>query len=249
MKRKRVYRTVRSSKVKEPLRLAVVADLHDKPFEDVMEDLSSCDAILVPGDLVSRHRKTFVFSERFLKEAPEAAPVFYSFGNHERKCAFAEEWRRKVKQSRVTFLDNESVGFRGIRLGGLTSLSGHGADTAFLDRFEKEDGFKLLMCHHPEIYRDYVAGRQIDFTVCGHAHGGQIQICGHGLYAPGQGFFPKLTHGIHDGGKMMISRGMSNDARAPRINNPLELIILTLEPGKEDGHDEGGSSAAGRLVR
>ena len=124
MKRKRDYRTVRSSKVKEPLRLAVVADLHDKPFEDVMEDLSSCDAILVPGDLVSRHRKTFVFSERFLKEAPEAAPVFYSFGNHERKCAFAEEWRRKVKQSRVTFLDNESVGFRGIWLGGLTS---HGA--------------------------------------------------------------------------------------------------------------------------
>ena len=90
------------------------------------------------------------------------------------------------------------------------------------------------MCHHPEVYRDHVAGRNIDFTVCGHAHGGQIQLFGRGLYAPGQGFFPKLTHGIHDGGHMMISRGMSNGTRAPRINNPYELILLTLEPEKKE---------------
>jgi len=89
------------------------------------------------------------------------------------------------------------------------------------------------MCHHPEVWRDYVKGRDIDFTVCGHAHGGQIQILGRGLYAPGQGIFPRLTHGLHDGGRMMISRGMTNGAkpRVPRIGNPCELIILELIPG------------------
>ena len=51
------------------------------------------------------------------------------------------------------------------------------------------------------------------------------------MYAPGQGLFPKLTHGLHDGGKMLISRGMTNAAkpRIPRINNPCELIIINLE--------------------
>ena len=120
----------------------------------------------------------------------------------------------------------------GIRIGGLSSKTDRIADRAFLDAFEREAEFKLLMCHHPEMYRDYVRGRDIDFTICGHAHGGQIQIAGHGLYAPGQGLFPRLTHGVHDGGKMMISRGMTNGAkpRIPRIGNPCELIILELVP-------------------
>ena len=109
----------------------------------------------------------------------------------------------------------------------------------YLERFEQEPGFRLLLCHHPEVYRDYVRGRNIDFTLCGHAHGGQIQLFGRGLYAPGQGVFPKLTHGLHDSGRMMISRGMTNGAkpRIPRINNPCELILLELEPKKGDNKD------------
>jgi len=229
-RRKRVYHTLRSPQISEPLTLAVAADLHTAPFEDVIPDFEASDAILVPGDLVNRHRRSYAEAARFLREAPKIAPVFYSLGNHERKCTFREEWMRLVAQSKVTCLDDQSILFRGIRIGGLSSQKEGKANTRFLDEFEKEKEFRLLMCHHPEMWRDYVKGRDIDFTVCGHAHGGQIQILGQGLYAPGQGFFPKLTHGLHDGGKMIISRGMTNGSRAPRINNPCELIILKLEP-------------------
>ena len=78
-------------------------------------------------------------------------------------------------------------------------------------------------------------GRDIDLTLCGHAHGGQIQIRGRGLYAPGQGLFPKLTDGLYGDGKMLLSRGMTNGAkpRIPRIGNPCELIILTLETNRK----------------
>ena len=226
----RVHHTIRSPKIPEALTLAVASDLHTGPFDDVMADFRNADAILVPGDLVNRHRRQYREAARFLREAPKAAPVFYSIGNHERKCAYREEWMRLVAESDVILLDDESTLFHGIRIGGLSSKADRIADRAFLDAFEREAEFKLLMCHHPEMWRDYVRGRNIDFTVCGHAHGGQIQILGQGLYAPGHGFFPKLTHGLHDGGRMMISRGMTNGARAPRINNPCELIILHLEP-------------------
>ena len=229
-KRVRVWHTLRSPKIREPLTLAVAPDLHSEPFDDVTEDFRAADAILVPGDLVNRHRKSYAEAARFLREAPKIRPMFYSMGNHERKCHFREEWMELVRKSDVTWLDNESTLFRGIRIGGLSSARDGLADTAFLDRMEQAEEYTLLMCHHPEMWRDYVSGRRIDFTVCGHAHGGQMQFFGWGLYSPGQGFFPKLTHGFHGDGTMVISRGMSNGTRLPRINNPCELIMLRLEP-------------------
>lgn len=247
MKRNRTEFTFRSERIDRSLKLAVASDLHSAPFDDVLEDFARCDAVLVPGDLVDRHRRNNEEALRFLRVVPEIVPVFYAIGNHERKYKHREEYLRQVAQSEVTLLDNESIRFHGLCLGGLSSAKGE-PDLAFLDRFEKEAGYKLLMCHHPEDYRDYVAGREIDLTLCGHAHGGQIQIAGRGLYAPGQGLFPKLTHGLYDNGKMLLSRGMTNGAkpRIPRINNPCELIILNLE--RTETHGKGRHSAAGELV-
>ena len=238
MKRITTEYTFRTPLIDRTLRFAVASDLHSDSFDDVLEEFSRCDAVLIPGDLVDRHRRNNRNAYRFLETVPEIVPVFYSIGNHERKFRHREEYLKRVEESRVTLLDNESVSFHGVRIGGLSSCSGRGdagPDTAFLDRFEQDAGYRLLLCHHPEIYRDYVSGRNIDLTLCGHAHGGQIQIRGRGLYAPGQGLFPKLTHGLHDGGKMLISRGMTNGAkpRVPRINNPCELIIVYLERTEE----------------
>lgn len=230
MKRIRTEYTFRTGKVKKTLRFAVASDLHSDSFDDVLEEFNCCDAVLIPGDLVDRHRRNNENALRFLQTVPEIVPVFYSIGNHENKFKDREDYLKKVAESRVTLLDNESTDFYGVRIGGLSSTLSKEPDSAFLDRFEQEDGYRLLLCHHPEMYRDYVRGRNIDLTLCGHAHGGQIQFFGRGLYAPGQGLFPKLTHGLHDGGKMLISRGMTNGAkpRVPRINNPCELIILNL---------------------
>ena len=232
--RRRVVHTVRSPKIPRAMTLAVAADLHSQSFDDVMEDFQAADAILVPGDLVNRHRRSYAEAARFLREAPKAAPVFYSMGNHERRFREREAWMELVRGSDVVWLDDEDTLFQGIRIGGLSSQADGRANTAFLDEFERREEFTLLMCHHPEMWRDDVRGRKIDFTVCGHAHGGQVQIFGQGLYAPGQGFFPKLTDGVHDGGKMLISRGMSNGSWAPRINDPCELILLLLEPGETE---------------
>ena len=232
MKRIITIHSIQSSDIPEKLRLAVASDLHSSQYNDMLDIFAQCDALLVPGDLVDRHRRDNSLAMRFLQEIPDVVPVFYSLGNHEVKYKYAEEYLAQVRKSKVTLLQDESCLFRGIRIGGLSSRKKTQPDSAFLDRFEKEKGFRLLLCHQPEVYRDWVKGRNIDFTVCGHAHGGQIQMFGRGLYAPGQGLFPKLTHGIHDNGRMMISRGMTNAAkpRIPRINNPCELILLEMEP-------------------
>ena len=237
MKRQRTEYTFRTDRIERTLRFAVVADLHSAPFDDVLDDLRTCDAALLPGDLVDRHRRNNNNALRFLEEVPKILTVFYSIGNHERKYRHGDTYMEEVVRSEVTLLDNESVRFHGVCIGGLSSRRG-GPDTDFLDRFEQEEGYRLLLCHHPEVYRDYVSGRNIDLTLCGHAHGGQMQFFGRGIYAPGQGLFPKLTHGLYDGGKMLLSRGMTNGAkpRVPRFGNPCELILLTLER-KEKEHE------------
>ena len=102
----------------------------------------------------------------------------------------------------------------------------------WLDEFEQQEGFRLLLCHHPEYYPLYLRERKIGLIFSGHCHGGQWRFYSpihgetRGVFAPGQGLFPKLTSGIHDG-KLVISRGLCNTSFIPRINNPTEIVYIT----------------------
>ena len=234
---KRIIHTTeaRSAKIAEPLTFAVAPDIHSGQYADVLEAMLGCDAVLLPGDLMDRHRRNNSRAAEFLRTVPEIVPVFLSPGNHEALYPRQDELAGMLRNSAVRLLDNTDEEFRGIRIGGLSSREENDADTGFLDRFEAEDGFRLLLCHQPEIYRDYVSGRDIDLTLCGHAHGGQIQIRGRGIYSPGQGLFPRLTGGWYDDRRMLLSRGMTNASKppVPRFGNPCELIILRLLPEEE----------------
>ncbi len=105
-------------------------------------------------------------------------------------------------------------------------------ESAWLDDFEQLDGYKVLMSHHPEYWcmkEPMLRGRKIDLVLSGHAHGGQWQFMGRGLFAPGQGLFPQYTSGVHQGryGSLVISRGLSNPYRfLPRIGNPCEVVYV-----------------------
>ncbi|MBQ2930795.1 MAG: metallophosphoesterase [Clostridia bacterium] len=234
--------TVYSAKIAHPLTFALCPDFHNGDVSLVLSACRGVDAILVAGDLVDRHdHRTNGFDNavRVLKEAPDVAPVFYSIGNHERKLpALAEYWPH-VEASRVTVLDDRFVEFGGIVLGGLSSIR-VGKDEhklplqlvekkPFLRAMAEQPGFRLLMCHHPEYYKDAVLNRDIDLTVAGHAHGGQVRIGRQGIYSPGQWLFPKLTSGFYYNDRLLVSRGVTNATWAPRINCGCEVIILHLE--------------------
>jgi predicted MPP superfamily phosphohydrolase len=98
-------------------------------------------------------------------------------------------------------------------------------DLEFLEAFSRLSEPKVLLCHHPEYYEPYVKNLPIELTLSGHAHGGQWRFFGRGVYAPGQGLFPKYTSGIHDG-RFIISRGLKRTLIPPRIFNPTEIVII-----------------------
>lgn len=99
----------------------------------------------------------------------------------------------------------------------------------WLGDFTEQRGYRILLSHHPEYYPQYLKDLKIDLVLSGHCHGGQWRYYSpfrkvwQGIYGPGQGLFPRLTSGVHDG-KLVVSRGLSNPSIVPRINNPTEII-------------------------
>ena len=136
----------------------------------------------------------------------------------------------------VRVLANETLnlghGGKTISLSGIEDpLMGEIASKMIADSRVPSDAFTVLLAHRPEDFQAYVdAG--IDVTFSGHAHGGQFRIPGMGgLVAPGQGYFPKYTAGIHEQGesKLVVSRGLGNSIIPIRLFNLPEIGVVTLK--------------------
>lgn len=198
----------------------------------------------------------------FVRGCVRIAPTYISLGNHE--WLASEKDLKALTREGAVILDNEWIEFTSaaILLGGLTSgmltdfrefrkQMGRNVpyphevrhtntiriipNAGWLDDFEEMQGYKILLCHHPEYWKlqePMLAERRIDLVLAGHAHGGQIRILGRGLFAPGQGVLPEYTGGLYRGryGRMVISRGLSNTAPwpIPRLFNPPEVVFVDL---------------------
>ena len=219
------------------MRIAVVADLHNSKWDDIIEIIKAAkpDIIVSPGDmfgsLADEKRPSGELTGRYIAEsngnqtglaflytAAKIAPVYCSVGNHEVRVS--KENLRRISDTGAVLLDNSYTALSGeVILGGLSSGGAHGLlntgnppDTSLIEKFGRLKGPKILLCHHPEYWEKYIVGRGIDLTIAGHAHGGQWRIFGCGILAPGQGLFPRYTSGLHElsGERLIVSRGIGN---------------------------------------
>ncbi len=92
--------------------------------------------------------------------------------------------------------------------------------------------YSIILSHRPE-KTDLYARLPFDLILSGHAHGGQVRIpfLLNGLFAPNQGFFPKIAGGIYEyhGKTHIVSRGVSYNLSLPRVFNPPEIVVITLK--------------------
>ena len=245
-----VYR-IKKNPFRKKLCIALVSDLHGEDPRPVIASLKkrAPDYILMPGDIFelldgSMDEKC-ENGFKLINAAARIAPTFYSIGNHEnggtgswvpgwdkktgKRRGISESNMKRLKKSGAVILDDSFVLKDGIAFGGLTSgLSddSHTPNTAWLSDLCKVQAPRILLCHHPEYYTDHgIKEMPISLTVSGHAHGGQWRVFGRGVYAPGQGLFPKYTSGVHDG-RFVISTGLKKSRLIPRIFNEPELVYI-----------------------
>lgn len=213
--------------------MVMLSDLHNKRYKRILRKVKRLkpDYILLCGDFVDRHFKTYKRAMPFMRKIADIAPCYFSYGNHEIK--FPKLTAEELTEAGITVLDNRFVRVTDFTFGGQIPIGaseemGNPVTLDWLDDFEKANGFRILLCHHPEEYLKYVKGKDIDLTLSGHAHGGQWVLFGHGILAPGQGLFPKYTHGQFD--HLIVGTGCSNPPGPliPRIRNPKEIVKLNF---------------------
>lgn len=244
--------TVVSPKLTAEVRLAVVTDFHSSDnADDVVAMVTSCapDAVLMVGDMFdddTQNRPT----ERTLslmRQLSAQYPCYYVSGNHEAWTGEMDALYQQTEEAGVTLLRMSSgvLTVRGQRIAlcGIPDpyemvFSG-APDTEEQLRQALEDvdsaDFTVLLAHRPELLAKY-AQFPVDLVVSGHAHGGQVRIPGvlNGLYAPNQGWFPKLAGGAYtqDGTTLIVSRGLAVRTWLPRIFNRPEVVLMRCVPAE-----------------
>ncbi|MCE5343219.1 MAG: metallophosphoesterase [Eubacteriales bacterium] len=225
--RKRTVYAWHTGKLSRPARLLVVSDLHNAEYGDILPLLTDVDALLMPGDAADRYRQGYGRALRFIQKASDRLPTFVGVGNHEMRLADFTDFRTAVVQTGARMLFNSYVRFGEMVIGCWYRPEQYGIRD-MLPAMEAEEGVRILLCHRPEDYMHRLRKSKVDLVLAGHTHGGQIRLGKQGLYAPGQGFFPKYTRGVVDE-RMIISAGASNPVYIPRLFNPREVLLIELD--------------------
>lgn len=217
------------------LKVVHLSDLHGKSFSKnnatLVKKVASerPDFIAITGDIIHLYTpKNNAVALKTVSALKELAPVIYVSGNHEMRNKGYRFFRKDLMEAGATVLDDSDAGVCGITVAGLNGAS---LRNDKIQKITPDISPKILLAHEPQYFEKY-ASYGYDLVLCGHAHGGQwrIPFTGIGLYAPGQGKFPKYTSGIHEKGKtrMIISRGLGNSEFPLRLFNRPELVIIEI---------------------
>lgn len=245
--------SVNNTKNDAKLKFVVITDLHNKEYGEKNADLAELvkeqnpDFIAVCGDMVNRSDPDTTKMKDVLEKLADIAPTYCCLGNHERDNAaeFGTDFKSEIDSTGAVLLDDEYIKFtkngKSVLIGGMSEYPYYEfytpeddvpSRTLWEEFAEKaKDNFTILLHHQPEYIAEDAKKTDIDLIVCGHTHGGQIQLpfIG-GVIAPNQGLFPKYDKGEFDldGTKMIVCAGLSNHVFIPRINNQVEIGVINI---------------------
>lgn len=242
--------TVQSPKLPESFsgfRFLVVSDYHETPYyERVISLLRKVrpDAVLLCGDMVNIEDEPGSFSRSLaLLDAAEGIPVYAVTGNHESQNPDWLTVQEVFLEHGVVWLHDESVLLRknedAIQLIGLrdlwqndltdADLAGKGERLAALN----DPGLFTAVLNHRAGDFPFLEGSGADLILSGHMHGGvwRLPFVGGVFGHDDDPYFPEFCRGRYDGDdgcSMIVSAGCDFNRKKLRLNNPPEILLVTL---------------------
>jgi len=242
------------------LRIGLISDIHSGPYmtTDQMKryveyiNNLNVDVMLIPGDLTNSQRaEVYPFTKAF-RDLKAKYGVYATLGNHDyfhdaeyvAKAVIEETPIRLLRnENKVLEINNEKLLLLGMED---TRQSGSKFDEAIFRYFDKtvadakvdlkkdnivfESIPKILVYHKPYFFKDF-AKENIDLTVSGHTHGGQIVFAKAGSInlSLASSVSPYID-GVYKTGdlSMYVTRGIGTVGLPLRLNCPPEIAILTL---------------------
>lgn len=229
--------------VHEDIKIVQISDFHNSRFGNTVLNKTkeeAPDIIAVTGDLIDMKGTDVDTAITLVKGLVKIAPVYYVTGNHEYASEDYSVLKDKLEKCGVTVLEQESLPVSAdVSITGIDDPSFTGefdADSnAIIDRVldgvsVDQSKYNVLLSHRAEAMDAY-SKHGYDLVLSGHAHGGQFRIpfIG-GLIAPDQGWLPKYDAGEYTQGKttMIVSRGIGNSIIPVRVNNPPEIVVVSV---------------------
>lgn len=251
-----------SDKVVDDVNVVMISDLHNHEFgrsnASLVKRISKLqpDLILLAGDFLNSDSPDDHVPVELIQQLVYIAPVYFSMGNQEKDYVNKPEGSTLIKDLEAAgaiVLDKNyiqtEINSTEIVIGGMYAYAfeaeGNGLFDksenpeevlAFLEPFQAESCFKIMMAHRPDsfLFGDAKENWDIDLVVSGHLHGGQVIIpFKGGLYGGDFGWFPKYAYGeFHFSGvkTMLVTRGLgSGRQKLPRFNNMPEIVMIRLK--------------------
>jgi predicted MPP superfamily phosphohydrolase len=236
----------------KPIDIIQVTDLHYGMFyysselEALVEKLNSMDgaAVVITGDIFHSPETPVESAAPFLRKLRRRRwGNFAVLGNHD----FYAGVKRSVKAIQdggLQLLRNEWTSFNqdkvNIHLGGIDDpkvnwLTGNRFPSfdLFINRQPLEPGFRILLSHRPVVF-PLAVRENIQLTLSGHTHGGQITVPIPGSTRPWSlaGLVSPYTLGMYksENCHMYLNRGVGLTFIPARINCPPEIAVIRLTP-------------------
>ncbi len=243
---------IKSDKVNNKIKIALVTDLHSCKYGNKQKTLIDAinkakpDLILLGGDILDDDVPDSN-SLIFLKYIGEFYPCYYVTGNHELYTGNIVQILNTIRDYGIHVLngcyDIVNVGKSKINICGIDDKSSKKFQRTYIgldkqlqhvSKAVENNNFTVLLTHRPELIYKYLK-YNFDLILAGHAHGGQWRIpyLINGVYAPNQGIFPKYAGGKYqfDTASFVVSRGLARESTrfVPRIFNRPELVMIEID--------------------
>lgn len=232
-----------SDKVSSDFRIVQISDLHSCRYGEDMSELkdrlddAAPDIVVFTGDIYDDVLDNGNTAE-FMNYAAEHYKCLYVAGNHELRSGKWDEYAEEAREygaevMTADYYECQDIVFFGVETPQMIGTALYLYDTEH--ESDEAENYNILLSHYPEEFELYDSFGRFDLVLCGHAHGGQwrLPFFQNGLFAPGQGLFPKYSGGRFesDNMAMIVSRGLTRTKEPiPRIFNNPEFVIIDILP-------------------
>jgi Predicted phosphohydrolases len=241
-------RRILSSKLRAPLRVGVITDLHlgaltiaSRITELVaLMQAQKPDVVFFVGDLVNDHPDALGPYAALLKEIRAPMGVYGVFGNHERyegdaKSARVFQWvGAELLRNRSVVLPGTGVEILGVDDPGRggSGLDEIAAEIRAVAGGTSAENFRILLNHRPVAWREAAKPLGIELMISGHTHRGQLFP----FYLVVR-LFNEFMGGFYeeDGQVLAVSAGAGFWGPPMRVLAPPDILVLDLVPQAAPG--------------
>ncbi len=221
-------------------RIAQISDLHCGPFAGgarvdrwvaKVNDLGA-DLVAVTGDLIASGSAFVPVVAASLGGLRARDGVFACMGNHD-YFTDAEAMVTALERAGLDVLRNRGVvvrrGEQALYVAGVDDTWTHRNDVARAMSGRPAQAPAVLLAHDPALFPE-AAAHQVDLTLSGHTHGGQLGVPFLAKRYNLARLMTQFTTGLYTSGSstLYVNRGLGATALPVRLAVPPEIALITL---------------------